>query len=254
MKKSMTLLIFVLLISQLSAQTMAVHDETNRQQLYLNAVAQIKAIETSRKWLDLIIKYTAETANVSKSIEGIMSDIQKEMDDLTKKVGDPKLIDTGVHSSGEAKVSKNLSLQKIRDTAKEIDEDSCDAKNLYGTDSTPEFKYQVAEAAYVNYEKLLEENLDTKKSLIAKRGALALALKNVRSLAETGKITAALQVVNGKLATIDEQEQQAFNKLLAIQARNDQQEKLQTKAKSKQILMDFLNTDPLINTTGTNDD
>jgi uncharacterized protein YxeA len=253
MKKSMTLLIFVLLISQLSAQ-IAVHDETNRQQLYLNAVAQIKAIETSRKWLDLIIKYTTETANVSKSIEGIMSDIQKEMDDLTKKVGDPKLIDTGVHSSSEAKVNKNLSLQKIRDMAKEIDEDSCDVKNLYGSDSTPELKYQVAEAAYVNYEKLLEENLDTKKSLIAKRGALALALKNVRSLAETEKITAALQVINGKLATIKEQEQQAFNKLLAIQARNDQQEKLQTKAKSKQILMDFLNTDPLINTTGTNDD
>ncbi|MFA7184860.1 MAG: hypothetical protein WC082_08205, partial [Victivallales bacterium] len=57
----------------------------------------------------------------------------------------------------------------------------------------------------------------------------------------------ALQVVNGKLATINEQEQQAFNKLVAVQVRNDQREKLQNEAKSKQILMDFLNTDPLQN-------
>jgi hypothetical protein len=244
----MTLLIFVLLIFRLSAQ-MAVHDETNRQQLYLNAKAQISAIETSRKWLDLIIKYTAETADVSNSIEGIISNIKKEVDDLSYRVGDPKLIDTGVSSSGEAKVSKNLSLQKIRDTAKEIDEDSCDAEKLYGADSTPELKYQVAEAAYVNYEKVLAENRDAKRSLIAKRGALALALKNVRSLAETGKITAALQVVNGKLATIQEQEQQAFNKIMAVRARNDQKEKLKTKAKSKQIMTDFFNTDPFVNSS-----
>jgi len=56
-----------------------------------------------------------------------------------------------------------------------------------------------------------------------------------------------LQVINGKLATITEQEQQAFNKLMAIQVRNDQKEKLKSQAKSKQIIMDFLNFDPLQN-------
>ncbi|MDD5727237.1 MAG: hypothetical protein PHV59_01615 [Victivallales bacterium] len=244
--KKLLFLLAGISVFEVSAQ-MAVHDETNRQQLYLNAKAQINAIETSRKWLDLIIKYTAETADVSQTIENIVNGIQQDIEDLSYRVGDPKLIDTGVHSSGEAKLTENLSLQKIRDTAKETAEGSCDAEKLYGADSAPEFKYQVAEAAYVNYENVLAENCDTKKSLIAKRGALALALKNVRSLAETGKIAAALQVVNGKLATIREQEEQAFNKIMAVQVRNDQQEKLTTKAKSKQILMDFLNADPLQN-------
>lgn len=252
MKKLMTLLIFVLLIImsvlKLSAQSMAVHDETNRQQLYLNAKAQIAAIENSRKWLDIIIKHTRNTYDVSNSIEKIIENFEKEFKDLKKKVGDPQLIDTGVSSCGEAKLIKNLSQQNIRSTAKNgKDLKSCDAETLYGSESEPEFKYQVAEVAYVNYERVLAENRDTKKSLIAKRGALALALSNSRSLSDTGKISTALQVVNGKLATINEQEQQAFNKLVAIQVRNDQQEKLQAKAKSKQIIMDFLNTDPLQN-------
>jgi uncharacterized protein YlzI (FlbEa/FlbD family) len=74
-----------------------------------------------------------------------------------------------------------------------------------------------------------------------------LALKSVRSLAETVKITAAIEIVNGKLATVQEQEQQAFNKILAIQIRNDQKEKLKGKAKARQIQMDFFNTDPFAN-------
>jgi DNA polymerase III sliding clamp (beta) subunit (PCNA family) len=145
-------------------------------------------------------------------------------------------------------------LSNIRNTAKNgKDLKSCDSETLYGTESEPELKYQVAEAAYANYERVLDENRETKKSLIAKRGALALALSNVRSVAETKKLSVALQVVNGKLATINEQEQQAFNKLVAIQVRNDQQEKLQAKAKFKQILMDFLNADPLQNASGSDE-
>jgi hypothetical protein len=252
MKKSMTLLVFVLLISQLSAQSMAVHDETNRQQLYLNAKAQIAAIENSRKWLDIIIKHTGNTYDVSNSIEKIIENFKEEFGEFTKKVGDPQLIDTGVSSCGEAKLIKNLTLSNIRNTAKNgKDLSSCDAEILYGSESEPELKYQVAEAAYVNYERVLSENRDTKKNLISKRGALALALSNVRSVAETEKLSVALQVVNGKLATINEQEQQAFNKLVAIQVRNDQREKLQNEAKSKQILMDFLNADPLQNASGS---
>ncbi len=245
--KFLILLLIGMLVFKAAAQ-MAVHDETNRQQLYLNAVAQIKEIKASRKWLDLIIRYTSETTNVSKTIEDTLSDIKQEMQDLTKKIGDPKLIDTGAHSTGEAKVIKNLSLQKIRDAAKN---DSAlkayDSETLYGAESTPEFKYQVAEAAYINYEKVLAENHDTKRSLIAKRGALALALKSVRSLAEIGKISSALQIVNGKLDTIKEQEQQALNKLVSIQIRNDQKEKLKTKARSRKIMMDFFNADILMN-------
>ena len=247
MKKSMTLLLFVLLISQLSAQT-AVHDETNRQQLYLNAKAQIAAIENSRKWLDLIIKHTGNTYDVSNNIEKIIENFKEEFGEFTEKVGNPQLIDTGVSSCGEAKLIKNLTLSNIRNAAKSGEDlSSCDAETLYGSESEPELKYQVAEAAYVNYERVLDENRETKKSLIAKRGALALALGNVRSIAETEKLNVALQVVNGKLATINEQEQQAFNKLVAVQVRNDQREKLQNEAKSKQILMDFLNADPLQN-------
>jgi hypothetical protein len=241
-------------VFKVSAQSMAVHDETNRQQLYLNAKAQIAAIENSRKWLDIIIKHTGNTYDVSNSIEKIIENFEKEFKDFKKKVGDPQLLDTGAYSTGEAKVIKNLTLQNIRNTAKNgKDLSSYDSETLYGTDSTPELKYQVAEAAYVNYERVLAENRNTKKSLIAKRGALALALSNVRSVAETEKLSVALQVVNGKLATINEQEQQAFNKLVAVQVRNDQQEKLQNKAKSKQILMDFLNADPLQNAAGSKD-
>jgi hypothetical protein len=88
--------------------------------------------------------------------------------------------------------------------------------------------------------------------LIAKRGALALALQSVRSLAETEKLSVAMQVINGKLATVQEQEQQAFNKLVAIQVRNDQKEKLKSNAKARQIQMDFLNADPLMNATKDN--
>ena len=230
-----------------SAQ-MAVHDESTRQQLYLNAKAQIAATENSRKWLDLIIKHTGNTYDVSNSIEELIKGFKKDFGDLKKKVGDPQLIDTGVHSSGEAKVIKNLSLQNIRNAAKSgKDLKSYDSEVLYGTESKPELKYHVAEAAYVNFERVLAENRDTKRRLIAKRGALALALNAVRSLAETAKNAASLQVVNGKLATITEQEQQAFNKLMAIQVRNDQKEKLKSQAKSKQIIMDFLNFDPLQN-------
>ena len=246
MKILMSLLIGIFVLKA-SAQ-MAVHDESNRQQLYLNAKAQIAAIENSRKWLDLIIKHTGNTYNVSNSIDEMIKQFQKDFQVFTKKVGDPQLIDTGVHSSGEAKVIKNLTLQNIRNTAKNgKDLKSYDSEALYGTESKPETKYLVAEAAYVNFERVLAENRDTKRSLIAKRGALALGLSQARSLADTEKISAALQVVNGKLATINEQEQQAFNKLMAIQVRNDQQEKLKTKAKSKQIVMDFLNADPLQN-------
>ena len=54
-----------------SAQ-MAVHDESTRQQLYLNAKAQIAATENSRKWLDLIIKHTGNTYDVSNSIEELI--------------------------------------------------------------------------------------------------------------------------------------------------------------------------------------
>jgi len=236
------------LIAFESIAQMAVHDETNRQQLYLNAKAQIAAVENSRKWLDLIIKHTGNTYDVSNSIDEMIKQFKKEFQVFTKKVGDPQLIDTGVHSSGEAKVVKNLSLQNIRNTARnDKDLKTYDSEILYGAESTPELKYHVAEAAYINYENVLAENRDTKRSLIAKRGALALALKSVRSLAETGKLSAALQVVNGKLATIKEQEQQAFNKLVAIQVRNDQKEKLKTKAKSKQIMMEFFNADILMN-------
>jgi hypothetical protein len=248
----MKILMFLLigLITLNSFAQMAVHDETNRQQLYLNAKAQIAAVENSRKWLDLIIKHTGNTYNVSNSIDEMIKQFKKDFQIFTKKVGDPQLIDTGVHSSGEAKVIKNLSLQNIRNTAKSgKDLKSYDSEALYGAESKPELKYHVAEAAYVNFERVLAENRDTKRSLIVKRGALALGLRNVRSLAETEKISAALQVVNGKLATIQEQEQQAFNKLVAIQVRNDQKEKLQTKAKSKQIIMDFLNSDPLQNSS-----
>jgi len=250
MKFSMILLIGIL-VFKVSAQ-MAVHDETNRQQLYLNAKAQIAAVENSRKWLDIIIKHTGNTYDVSNSIDEIIKQFKKEFATFTKKVGDPQLIDTGVHSSGEAKVIKNLTLQNIRNTAKSgKDLKSCNSEILYGSESKPELKYHVAEAAYVNFERVLGENRDAKRGLIAKRGALALALNRVRSLAETEKISAALQVVNGKLATINEQEQQALNKLLAIQVRNDQKEKLKTKAKSKQIVMDFLNSDPLQNSPGS---
>ena len=246
MKFSMILLIGIL-VFKVSAQ-MAVHDETNRQQLYLNAKAQIAAVENSRKWLDIIIKHTGNSYNVSNSIDEMIKQFQKDFQVFTKKVGNPQLIDTGVHSSGEAKVIKNLTLQNIRNTAKSSkDLKSCDSEILYGAESKPETKYHVAEAAYVNFEMVLAENRDTKRSLIGKRGALALALSKVRSLAETGKLNAALLVVNGKLATINEQEKQALNKLLAIQVRNDQKEKLKTKAKSKQIVMDFLNYDPLQN-------
>ncbi len=234
-----------------SVAQMAVHDETNRQQLYLNAKAQIAAVENSRKWLDLIIKNTGNTYDVSNTIDEMIKQFKKDFQIFTKKVGDPQLIDTGVASSGEAKLIKNLTLQNIRNTAKNgKDLKSYDSEALYGAESKPELKYHVAEAAYVNFERVVAENRDTKRSLIGKRGALALALKSVRSLAEIGKISAALQVVNGKLATIKEQEQQAFNKLTAIQVRNNQKEKLQTKAKSKQIIMDFLNSDPLQNSSG----
>jgi len=230
-----------------SAQ-MAVHDESTRQQLYLNAKAQIAATENSRKWLDIIIKNTGNTYDVSNSIDEMIKQFQKDFKVFTKKVGDPQLIDTGVHSSGEAKVIKNLSLQNIRNTAKSgKDLKSYNSEALYGTESKPELKYHVAEAAYVNFERVLAENRDTKRSLIAKRGALALGLNKARSLAETEQISASLQVVNGKLATIQEQEQQAFNKLMAIQVRNDQKEKLRSQAKAKQIAMDFLNFDPLQN-------
>ena len=245
MKKYMILLIGML-VFKVSAQ-MAVHDESTRQQLYLNAKAEIAAIENSRKWLDLIIKHTGSTYDVSNSIEGIIKQAKKDFNDFTKKVGDPQLIDTGVHSSGEAKVVKNLSLQNIRNTAKSGELKAYDSEILYGAESMPEFKYNVAEAAYINYEKVIAENYETKRSLIAKRGALALALKSVRSLAETEKLSVAMQVINGKLVTVQEQEQQAFNKLVAIQVRNDQKEKLKSNAKARQIQMDFFNTDPFAN-------
>jgi len=244
--KFLMILLIGMLVFRASAQ-LAVHDESTRQQLYLNAKAQIAATENSRKWLDLIIKHTGNTYNVSNSIEEMIKQFKKDFQGFQKKVGDPQLIDTGVHSSGEAKVIKNLSLQNIRNAAKAGEQEAYDSERLYGSESEPELKYHVAEAAYINYEKVLTENHDIKRSLIAKRGALALALQSVRSLAETGKLSAALQVVNGKLATIKEQEQQAFNKLVSIQVRNDQKEKLKTKAKSRQIQMDFLNADILVN-------
>jgi hypothetical protein len=255
MKFFISFLLIGIVAFKATAQSMAVHDETNRQQLYLNAKAQIAAIENSRKWLDIIIKHTGNTYDVSNSIEKIIENFKEEFGEFTKKVGDPQLIDTGVSSCGEAKLIKNLTLSNIRNTAKNGEDlSSCDAETLYGSESEPELKYQVAEAAYVNYERVLDENRETKKSLIAKRGALALALGNVRSVAETEKLNVALLVVNGKLATINEQEQQAFNKLVAVQVRNDQQGKLQAKAKSKQILMDFLNADPLQNVSGSKND
>jgi hypothetical protein len=239
-----------MVVFKVTGQSMAVHDETNRQQLYLNAKAQIAAIENSRKWLDLIIKHTGNTYNVSNSIEKIIENFKDEFKDFTKKVGDPQLIDTGVDSTSGANLMKNTTLQNIRDTVRDGKElTAYDSEALYGDDSKPELKYHVAESAYVNYENVLRENRAAKRSLIAKRGALALALKSVRSLAETIKVTAAIEVVNGKLATIQEQEQQAFNKIMAIQVRNDQKEKLKTKAKSKQILADFFNTDPFANSS-----
>jgi len=235
-----------------SAQ-MAVHDESTRQQLYLNAKAEIKAIENTRKWLDLIIKHTGNTYNVSNSIEKIATEFKKEFGDFTKKVGDPKLIDTGVDSTPGAKVIKNITLQNIRNTVKNANElVAYDSEALYGDDSKPELKYHVAESAYVNYENVLRENRSAKRSLIAKRGALALALKSIRSLAEAVKLSTALQVVNGKLDTIKEQEQQAFNKIMAVQIRNDQKEKLRSKAKPRQIMMDFFNTDPFANASKGN--
>lgn len=246
MKKLMILLIGMLVFK--AAAQMAVHDESTRQQLYLNAKAQIAATENTRKWLDLIIKHTGNTYNVSNSIDEMLKQTKKDFNTFTKKVGDPQLIDTGVHSTGEARVIENLSLQNIRNTVKGGNEPKAyDSETLYGAESKPEFKYHIAEAAYINYENVLAENRDAKRSLIAKRGALALALRSVRSLAETEKITAALHVVNGKLGTIKEQEQQAFSKLVAIQIRNDQKEKLKTKAKSRQIQMEFFNTDPFAN-------
>jgi len=252
MKKLMFLLVVIIAFN--SAAQLAVHDESTRQQLYLNAKAEIAAIENSRKWLDLIIKHTGNTYNVSNSIEKIVENFKKEFGELAKKVGDPKLIDTGVNSTDGAKVVKNISLQSIRNTVKGGKElIAYDSEALYGDDSQPEYKYHVAESAYINYETVLRENITAKRSLIAKRGALALALKSVRSLAETGKLTTALQVVNGKLATVQEQEQQAFNKLVAIQIRNDQKEKLKAKTKSKQIMMDFFNTDPFANSTKDKD-
>ena len=236
------------IIAVKSVAQMAVHDESTRQQLYLNAKAEIAAIENNRKWLDLIIKHTGSTYNVSNSIEKIAIQFKKDFNDFTKKVGDPKLIDTGVDSTPEANVTKNISLQSIRNTVKNANElIAYDSEALYGADSKPELKYHVAESAYVNYENVLRENRAAKRSLIAKRGALSLALKSVRSLAETVKITAAIEIVNGKLATVQEQEQQAFNKILAIQIRNDQKEKLKGKAKARQIQMDFFNTDPFAN-------
>jgi hypothetical protein len=240
----------IAIIAFRSAAQLAVHDESTRQQLYLNAKAEIKAVENTRKWLDLIIKHTGNTYNVSNSIEKIATEFKKEFGDFTKKVGDPQLIDTGVDSIPGAKVIKNITLQSIRNTVKSGKElIAYDSESLYGADSKPELKYHVAESAYVNYETVLKENRPAKRSLIAKRGALALALKRVRSLAESNKISAALQVVNGKLETIKEQEQQAFNKIIAIQVRNDQKEKLKNKAKSRQIMMDFFNTDPFANTS-----
>jgi hypothetical protein len=236
------------LIAFKSTAQLAVHDESTRQQLYLNAKAQIKAVENSRKWLDLIIKHTGNTYNVSNSIEGIATQIKKDLQFFSKKVGDPKLIDTGVDSTPGANVIKNITLQSIRNTVKSGNGlIAYDSEALYGAESTPELKYHVAESAYVNYETVLRENRPAKRSLIVKRGALALALKSVRSLAETVKLSVALQVINGKLATIQEQEQQAFNKIVSIQVRNDQKEKLKTKAKSRQIMMDFFNTDPFAN-------
>ena len=233
-----------------SAQ-IAVHDETNRQQLYLNAQAEIAAVENSRKWLDLIIKNTGDSYKVNTSIENIINGFREDFGDFTKKVGDPKLIETGTASTPDAKITKNNSLQVIRDTVKDGKKIiAYDSEALYGEESKPTYKYNVAEAAYVNYETVLKENISVKKSLIAKRGAFALALKSVRSLAETVKLTAALQVINGKLATVQEQEQEALNKLKAIQIRNEQQEKLKTKAEAEEFMMDFFNTDILANATG----
>ena len=74
------------IITVKSAAQMAVHDESTRQQLYLNAKAEIAAIENSRKWLDLIIKHTGSTYDVSNSIEGIIKQAKKDFNDFTKKL------------------------------------------------------------------------------------------------------------------------------------------------------------------------
>jgi hypothetical protein len=195
----------------------------------------------------LIIKNTADTYDVGKSLEGILKNVEKEVKNMEQKLGDPKLIDTRAYNTGEAKITDNLSMAKIREAAKDKNVlKAYDSEKIYEGEDL-EMKYNIAEAAYINYENILIANEATKRSLVAKRGALALSLKSARSVAEVAKISSALQVVNGKLDTIREQEQTAHNKLVAIQIRNDQKEKLVKEAQSKKLMMDFFNGNVMAN-------
>jgi hypothetical protein len=249
MKKAIIVLIAVASSLTASAQY-AVHDASVMTQLYYNARAELTALERNRTVLREILAEektnNSRTEKIRKAINKLQEKTEEQIKELHARLGDPKLLSTGVSNSPEAKLSENHSLRAIRGSVKA---DTCitdyNAQKLYGEDADPEYKYNVSEAAYVNFEKVLEENLAAKRNLVAKRTALALALKEVRSVSEVAKLNAALAVVNGKLETIREQEHQAFMKLHAQQIRNEQRERKEKDAGAEKYWTEYFSA-PLI--------
>eukprot|EP00831_Metopus_contortus_P036147 TRINITY_DN2866_c0_g1_i1.p1 TRINITY_DN2866_c0_g1~~TRINITY_DN2866_c0_g1_i1.p1 ORF type:complete len:325 (+),score=39.01 TRINITY_DN2866_c0_g1_i1:480-1454(+) len=245
MKKAIIVLMAVAFSFTASAQY-AVHDASVMTQLYYNARAELTALERNRTVLREILAQektnNSKTEKIRTTIAKFQIKTEEQIKELSARLGDPKLLSTGVSNSPEAKLSENRALRSIRSSVKPDTEIiDYDAKKLYGEESDPEYKYNVSEAAYVNFEKVLEENLAAKRNLVAKRTALALALKEVRSVSEVAKLNAALAVVNGKLETIREQEHQAFMKLHAQQIRNEQKERKEKDAGAEKWLFDSLN-------------
>jgi type II secretory pathway pseudopilin PulG len=243
MKKNIIVFVIVVMgIGVLAQGAEAVYDATVHTQLVLNIRAELEALERNRKWLDTILEQSKIHTKINAQTQEEIKSLKTTVEEIKKKVGDPKLLDTGVSNVQGAKITSNLTYTVIRSRANGKNLTDYDSKKLYGDDADPEYKYHVSESAYINFEKVIEENRVAKQALIAKRSALALALKSVRSLAEVKKLSVALQVVNGKLDTIREQEQQAFMKLLAHQVRNEQKEKLKNDAAAEKFLKNFFNT------------
>lgn len=217
--------LFGLFIVNLTASAqMAVNDAAVQQQLYLNACAELNALETNRKWLDAILQQDFQNGLLINDVKSQTVLANTKLDEIKDKIGDPKLMNTGVSETPNAKLEDNQTLADFRQNAnkesKELDSDK-----LYGPDAVATLKYDVAEQAYINFEKLLVENEEIRKQLISRRDNLIIAMNNAKSLAEVQKLNASLIAVNGKLQTIQEQEQNALMKLLAQQIRNDQKQK-----------------------------
>jgi len=206
------------------AQVQAVYDATTHQQSIINHEAVIVSHNLTRGWLSTILEQIQIDANAMMDCHYETID---QLQELEAKIGKPSTLSVGLTGVAPGQTYGNKTLETLRTAGINTEQlTGRGADLLYGDNAKAGAAERVVEAAYENYESVLEKSTPDKETLLQKREDIVAALPQLTNLAQLAKYQAALMIVDSKLQSLAENETNAALKVLVTKARNEEQREL----------------------------